>query len=398
MTTAPTYLKSHPWLKFTFDLTLAPRPLWVTLGECQSKCEHISGTPLQPETAKALYQIYLAKGVMATTAIEGNTLSEEDVMKHLEGKLDLPPSRDYQKQEIDNIIVECNRILEDIRNDRTPDLSPTSIKKLNKAVLKDLAVEDGIVGGEIRTRAVRVGRYPGAPVEDCDYLLKTLCEWINSDTFKPMQGLEIVYAILRAIIAHIYLAWIHPFGDGNGRTARLVELQILISSGVPAPACQLLSNHYNQTRTEYYRQLDRASQSGGDIIPFISYAVQGLLEGLRGQLDMIRNKQLDLAWFSYIHDQFKGKDSESEDRKRQLVVDLSQRNEPILWDKVPEISPRVAVLYSKLTPRTLLRDLEALAEMNLIRFEKEGIVTNKKLLSAFLPERAKTTSPNKQNP
>ncbi|MBW2661693.1 MAG: Fic family protein, partial [Deltaproteobacteria bacterium] len=36
----------------------------------------------------------------------------------------------------------------------------------------------------------------------------------------------------------------HPFGDGNGRTARLLEFEALLSSGVPAPSSQLLSNHY----------------------------------------------------------------------------------------------------------------------------------------------------------
>ena len=56
---------------------------------------------------------------------------------------------------------------------------------------------------------------------------------------------------------------------------------ILVISGVPAPAAHLLSNHYNQTRSEYYRQLGRASQSGGDVLPFITYAVRGFVDGLR---------------------------------------------------------------------------------------------------------------------
>jgi hypothetical protein len=80
--------------------------------------------------------------------------------------------------------------------------------------------------------------------------------------------MDAVYAILKAMVAHLYLAWTHPFGDGNGRTARLIEFHILLSAGVPSPAAHLFSNHYNQTRAEYYRQLDRASKSGGH--PFLS--------------------------------------------------------------------------------------------------------------------------------
>jgi Fic family protein len=100
------------------------------------------------------------------------------------------------------------------------------------------------------------------------------------------------------VVAHLCLAWIHPFGDGNGRTARLVEFQILLGAGVPTPAAHLLSNHYNQTRTEYYRQLDRASKSGGEIVPFIEYAARGFVDGLREQLHKIRDQQWDVSWRS----------------------------------------------------------------------------------------------------
>ena len=45
-----TYESTHPWLKFAVDLGKAPHEFWVTLGECQSKIEHIAGVPLRPET------------------------------------------------------------------------------------------------------------------------------------------------------------------------------------------------------------------------------------------------------------------------------------------------------------------------------------------------------------
>ena len=45
--------------------------------------------------------------------------------------------------------------------------------------------------------------------------------------------------LVRAMMAHLYLAWIHTFGDGNGRTARLLEFLILARSGkVPLPAAR----------------------------------------------------------------------------------------------------------------------------------------------------------------
>ena len=112
-------------------------------------------------------------------------------------------------------------------------------------------------------------------------------QWLNGSDFAPTEDKRLVYAILKAIIAHLHLSWIHPFGDGNGRVARLLEFQILIGAGVPAASAHLLSNHYNLTRSEYYRQLDRASATGGNVVPFVSYAVRGFLDGLKQQIDVI---------------------------------------------------------------------------------------------------------------
>src|SRR5450759_19000 len=93
------YEQSHPWVSFLLDLRRVPYDIWVMLGECQSQCEHIAGTPLRPDVSELLHTIYLAKGVAATTAIEGNTLSEEQVRQQIQGKLTVPPSKEYLKQE-----------------------------------------------------------------------------------------------------------------------------------------------------------------------------------------------------------------------------------------------------------------------------------------------------------
>ena len=132
-----------------------------------------------------------------------------------------------------------------------------------------------------------------------------------------------VFAIIKAVLAHLYIAWIHPFGDGNGRTARLIEFIILISSGVPATAAHLLSNHYNQTRPRYYRELKNASESKGDIIPFLTYAVQGLLDGLREQVEAIQGQQWKVVWRDFVYRTIKGRSEPVKQRKQRLVFALS---------------------------------------------------------------------------
>ncbi len=388
MTENRTYLSTHPWLKFSADLRSAPATFWIMLGECQSKCEHIARVPLRPDTAKELYRMYLAKGVLATTAIEGNTLSEEEVLQHLAGELKLPPSREYLRQEIDNIIHAGNEIFKLVGSGQTSEITTGMICEMNRMVLRGLELDDDLRPGQLRTKGVTVGRYRGAPAEDGEHLLDRVCKWLNSADFSPRDGLGgIATAILKAVVAHLYIAWIHPFGDGNGRTARLLEFQILISSGVPAASAHLLSNHYNLTRTEYYRQLDLASKRGGDVVPFMRYAIGGFLDGLSLQLGVIWEQQWDVTWRNYVHEFFRDKRSETARRQRHLALDLSPLRDPVPLSALPDVSPKLARAYANKTARTLARDVNSLCDAGLIVKTPRGYQAHKELILAFLSPR-----------
>lgn len=377
------YLQTHPWINFNLDLSKAPYDLWMLLGEVQSKCEHLAGEPLTPRIADHLNSVYLAKGTAATTAIEGNTLSEEDVLKRIEGDLELPPSKEYLGKEIDNIFAAYNRIRHRILSGGSDVITVEILKEYNGLVLKDLPLAEEVIPGEIRGHSVGVGKYLGAPSEDCEFLLERLCDWLNelADSKLP----SIVFGTLKAILGHIYIAWIHPFGDGNGRTARLVELQILLSSGVPAPSAQLLSNHYNLTRSEYYRQLDIAHQSGGDVIPFISYAVQGFIDGLTEELGVIKKQQLDIYWTNFIYEQFRDKTGVTVARRRRLALDISRKDEVVPLSEVRYVSSRIAEAYAGKTEKTVHNDINALINMEIFVKSKQGVRANRELMLGFLP-------------
>lgn len=393
-----TYEKTHPWIKFQVDLKAASPRLWMNLGEARSKCEHIAGVPLRPSVAQELHQLYLAKGVLGTTAIEGNTLTEEQVRQILDGKLQLPPSKEYLQQEIENVLRACNQIGELLTASQPVPLTVAKLKEFNATVLDQLKVEPEVVPGQIRTHSVGVLRYRGAPAEDCEYLLQRLCDWLNGDDFNAPSSDAIVYAIIKAVLAHLYLAWIHPFGDGNGRTARLIEFQLLIIAGVPSPAAHLLSNHYNHTRSEYYRQLDYASKSGGDILPFIDYAVQGFVDGLRGQLELVREQQWDVTWRNFVHEMFRDKIKASDTRQRHLALDLSAIATPVPLAKITETTPRLAKTYATKSPKTLQRDLAELEKLGIVERTSEGIRAKREIILAFLPLRANANSPASQTP
>lgn len=365
------------------------------LGECRSKCEHIAGTPLRPDVSRYLHRVYLAKGVAATAAIEGNTLSEEQVQQQIEGKLTVPPSKEYLKQEIENILEGCNTILDEIAAGTLPELTPARIRELNRIVLKNLKLADEqTVPGEVRRHSVGVMDYRGAPAEDCEYLLEELCRWLREMKFP--SGQEMVGAIFKAILAHLYLAWIHPFGDGNGRTARLVEVQILLCSGVPSPAAQLLSNHYNQTRSAYYRELQQSSKSGGDPIPFLAYAIEGFRDGLAEQILDIRNQHVEVAWINYIHEVFQPLDSAADRRRRKVILTVSSSDDEWLaFDDVVRLNGELAMSYTGKNQKTFARDVEKLEEMGLIERRERRIRARRETILAFLPTRVERPGPDR---
>lgn len=382
-----TYEKTHPWISFEFSMKHSDAFAWMNLGEVQSKCEHLAGVPLSPDVAEKFHQLYLAKGAMATTAIEGNTLSEEEVEQRINGKLNLPPTKEYLGLEVDNVVRVANGIVDKVLSNGNHNLTVEDIQSYNAQILEGLKTEDGVVAGRIREYSVTVGRYRGAPPEDCEYLLQRLCEWLSGPSFTIKPGYEVVAGVLKAIISHIYLAWIHPFGDGNGRTARMLEVRFLLESGAPAPAAHLLSNFYNQTRNKYYQKLDEISKNGGDIMPFLEYAIDGLCQELKEQIKSVRGYQFDVIWKNFVHEKFRDRKTVADHRRRDLVLALSEAKKAVSIAALRRVNPDIAAEYATKTMKALNRDINTLLEMGLIAKEGRTVYANFVAIEAFLPIR-----------
>lgn len=379
-------INDYPWMTFEINLKELPYTTWIKLGECLSKCGHISRIPLKPETALEMHKIYLAKGVCATTAIEGNTLSEEQVRQAMEHKLTLPPSREYLKQEVDNILQLCNEITKDMCNGKQLLIKPEEIKRFNKTILQNVPCPDHVTPGEFRTVPVGVGPYKAVNHQDIEKLTIKLCDWLNSDYFKITTTHPIISSIIKAIAAHLYIEWIHPFGDGNGRVGRILEFAILINSGVPSPAAHLLSNHYNATKSQYYLQLDMAGKKKS-VIDFINYAVQGFHDGLVEQLQYIFDQVLDTSWENYVYEKFKEhkRSEKPAKRMRSLVLELSRQHEPVFRDKLTTLSPKLIDLYKGGSTMMLSRDLNELERLGLIEKTAKGYKAKTEIMLGFLP-------------
>lgn len=378
-----TVVPSHPWLTFHFDANSLSADVWILLGECSSKIEHISGAPLLPATQRHLNRVFLAKGAHATTAIEGNTLSEDQVLRRLAGDLELPKSQEYLGQEVDNIIRGYGWLEQRIRDGALTDLTPRDLKHLNGLVLSGLELPEGVIPGEFRQYVVGVGDYRSPEPRYTADLVSGLCQWLNAPSWNQGFGTRFVLSIIKAILAHLYIAWIHPFGDGNGRTARLVEFDILVRAGVPTDSGHMLSNHYNATRSAYYQALTRARSNPAH---FVEYAVQGFADGLREQIDVVERQQLRVAWRDFVYQAFEGEPrSPARDRRRTLVFELTKKAMSVRRRDLPGLSPELATAYAGKTDKTISRDVNALCSMQLVRKTPEGIVANTEVMRAFLP-------------
>lgn len=388
---------SHDFIKFPPKLGEFSPKTWLLLGEVQAKIEHIKRLPIPPDDSNRLRRIYLAKGVHSTTAIEGNSFSEEEVGKIINREMKARPSREYQQRQIDNMVNVFNQVRDDEIAGAAPAFSVELLNSYHRLVLDNLAdslAEDVVIGG-LRTHRVEVGRYLAAPPEDCARLIDDYCDWLNQE-MPALAGYEFAAQIVKALAAHVYFAWIHPYGDGNGRMARLIEFIILLKAGVPDIAAHLLSNFYNKTRDQYYRHLqdshgefrDGSYPDEGDLRGFIEYALQGLKDELDDQFSIIHGMQIRTIWHDSIHAEFRKRFSEnltkSRQRQKRLILDLTDRLEqPIKKGEIRNLTPAVSRAYANKTDRTIQRDLNELVKMKLLKRDATGYKPNINILMGF---------------
>lgn len=387
------YLRTHEFLDFHLPRSLTGNwGLWRMLGEANSKCDHIAGVPLKPAVAQRMMSVYLTKGAHATTAIEGNTLSEEEVAELVKGNRTQPPSREYLEDEVLKVLACLRELDESIQSGTVLPLDVKRIRAVNKALIEGTEHEPNAIPGEFRHHEVVVPSYRAVPHEDVRHLTERTLRWGNElvDGESVPAEARFGQAVIAAVVVHAYLAWIHPFGDGNGRTARLVEAQMLARAGVPLPAVNLLSDHYNRTRTKYFNTFNLARESR-DLTPFIVYAVQGFVDGLREQVAMIRTEQLRITWQNYVHEAFDGVHNTKDvrDRRKALVfalTDLADHLTGVTRAEIEGLTPYLARAYAEAGERTLGRDLNDLTRMGLIRRESRGrYATNIRIIEAYLP-------------
>ncbi len=387
--------KSHPFIRFQRAWEISPST-WFRLGQCRALIQAISSTPLLPASRAEIFHVSLIKGAQATTAIEGNTLTEDEIRQISQGQ-SLAPSKRYMEQEVRNVLDALNEVGSDVLRAKKPALlTPELIRHFHSLIGKNLGGAFEAIPGQFRDRDVTVGSVYRAPshVEVKD-LMKFFCDWSRRE-FHFEQGQSFSDAIIQAIVSHVYIAWIHPFADGNGRTARLIEFYLLLRAGVPDLAAHILSNFYNQTRSEYYYQL-RESNKHGNLTAFIEYALQGFYDGLENALQLVQRDHLKLAWESFIQETFivSGKSGKADPvvrRRVGLILSLILEQD-YTEAELRTLNPHIRAAYGNLSDRTFDRDLRALLDMKLLVRTEKGYRANTNILRDAMAQ-VRTEAPN----
>ena len=356
----------YPHLRFCRSWQLSPG-VHYQLGQCDTIIRAIRETPLSPDRHSDLGRVALIKGAQATTAIEGNTLTDDEVRQVADGE-SLPPSKEYQEREVRNVINAMNGILTEVVGlESAPSVSPALMLSFHQRIGAELGAHFDAIPGQFRTDERFVGPYKCPRAADVRPLVNLLCGWLEGEFGSKESPPPFIDAVIQAIVTHVYVEWIHPFGDGNGRTGRLLEFYLLLRAGNPDIASHILSNFYNETRPEYYRQIHQANRNG-DLSDFIAYAVRGYRDGLLETLRAVQKIQFKIAWRTLVHDRFAKQRYRKRrvfKRRRELMLHFPL-HESIPLDRLPMQTLGLARQYSTLTSTTLLRDVRILIDMGLV--------------------------------
>lgn len=210
-----------------------------------------------------LRRSHRVRTIHASLAIEGNTLTEEQITAVLEGKRIIAPERDLL--EVRNAITCYDKLLE---------WNPTSSKHLLAAHRQMMS---GLVDrpGSWRNRSVGIAKgnivaHIAPPYDRIPGLMNSVLEWLKKDTAVP--------APIRAAVCHYELEFIHPFEDGNGRMGRLWHSLILCKHH-PLFAQVPIESAIRTYQANYYSVLGRCDHAGNST-EFIEFTLALTLEAL----------------------------------------------------------------------------------------------------------------------
>jgi len=241
------------------------------LTQISASRELVLNSPFIPKWEVSLRREAIIRSAHSSTAIEGNRLSLEQVSDLAQGREVMATRKD--KQEVLNYL----RVLENIgKSSDGKKITEKDILNIHKQLTQE-TLENPSDCGVYRNRYVVVAnRLTGEIIfrppknEDVPNLVKAMIAWLNSSEANALDP------VIEAGIAHYEFVRIHPFVDGNGRTARVLATLILYLRGFDAKQFFSLDDYYDSDRPSYYRALQSVDQKSLDLTNWLEYFVEGV--------------------------------------------------------------------------------------------------------------------------
>lgn len=244
--------------------------------------ELILHSPFIPKWEGSLRREAIIRSAHSSTAIEGNRLSLEQVGDLSEGREIMAARKD--KQEVLNYLASLEKI--DTLTDGKK-ITAKNILQMHK-LLTQGTLENAADCGAYRKQYVVVGnRRTGEVIfrppanKDVPDLMEALVKWVDSSQVKALDP------VIEAGIAHYEFVRIHPFVDGNGRTARVLATLILYLRGFDTKQFFCLDDYYDSDRQAYYRVLKKVDPKKLDITGWLEYFVEGVKVSISAVKDRI---------------------------------------------------------------------------------------------------------------
>lgn len=252
----------------SFQPIFSITPRLLSLAEAVAALrEQIQSASIELSWIPALQKDTRSRNGHASTAIEGNPLTLEQVRALEEGR-ELTAPQPRPQREILNYFASL-RYVE--KNAARKPLRHEDILRLHR-ILAGGVMDQGDAGS-YRTVPVRVGRYVPPPPGDVSGLTFELLEWWNDHS-------AALSPVLSSAILHYRFEAIHPFADGNGRTGRVLAVWELYRRGFDTHHIFSVDEYYWENRPAYYAALEAVRHAGEDLTAWLEYCTEGLRQTL----------------------------------------------------------------------------------------------------------------------
>lgn len=251
----------------------------------------ILNAPLIPKWEVSLRREALLRSAHSSTAIEGNPLTLEQVSELAAGRDIMVRRKD--KKEVLNYLEALEKIPEFA--ERKP-FKLSDLLELHKLITRD-TLENPADEGSLRNQQVAVvNRATGQiifmppPTDRVGALVEEFLEWFNSEEVNEIDP------VIEAGLAHYELVRIHPFVDGNGRTARVMASIVLFKRAFDIKRFFALDDYYDKDRRAYYAALKTVDQDKLDLTGWLEYFTEGVAVSLKAVEDKVIGLSQDIKF------------------------------------------------------------------------------------------------------